>query len=203
MRRVVSAPLLATCLLGAACTTDVQVARQDSASLSAQERLGLTDGEVARILALLNDCATDLSLLDDSVGLDSDAASALVEHRDGPDGACGTDDDAPYTTLDEVDEVPQVGDKTILAVLEWIVAGSEGGGTWEGVDFTAEEVEIVLEIANEATEPQLDDDVGLASDAAANIVAARPLADMGALAEVPQIGASSLEKLRDYVPNWR
>lgn len=186
-----------------ACTTDVSVTK-DPDAISAQERLGLSNAEVALILDLLNDCDTTYGLLDDDVGLDSDAAGNLVAHRDGADATCGTSDDAPYLTLDEVDEVSQVGDQTILAILAWIEDGSkvDPGGEWEGIEFTAEEQEIVLEIANDATLTVLDEDVGLDSDAAANIVDERPIADMDELAAVPEVGASSLQKLKDYVSSW-
>jgi DNA uptake protein ComE-like DNA-binding protein len=71
------------------------------------------------------------------------------------------------------------------------------------VSFSAEEAAVVLEIANEASYDELDADVGLDADAAANIVDARPIPDMAALADVPQVGASSLERLKDYVTEWR
>lgn len=194
--------LLPALLLLAACGTDVSVTK-DPDSISAQVRLGLTDEEVARILAFLNDCGTTLSLLDDDVGLDADAAENLVSHRDGDDDTCGTGDDALYVTLDEVDAVTQVGDQTILQILQWLQDGEiDPGGTWEGVDFTEEQIAVVLEIANEATFDQLDVDVALDADAARNIVDARPIADMDALAAVPEVGASSLQKLKDYVPSW-
>lgn len=189
-----------------ACGTDVQVA-PDEESMSTQDRLQLSDAEAAAILDFLNDCDTTLAELDDDVGLDADAAEALVDHRDGGDDACGTADDAPYATLDEVDAVPQVGDQTILAILAWLQGGGTpdtGGddGVWEGVAFSDAEQAVVLEIANEATYDQLDVDVGLASDEATNIVDARPIDTMDELAAVPQVGASALQKLKDFVPSW-
>lgn len=186
-----------------ACNTDVQVATQsDPALVPAQERLGLTDAEVKQILAFLNRCDTTFDLLDSVVGLDSDAAENLVNTRDGADAECGTNDDGTYLTLDDVDAVPQVGDKTILEVLAYIEEGQDGDGTWEGVTFSAEEQEVVLEIANDASLSVLDEDVGLASDEAGNIVDARPIASLGELADVAQIGESAMQKLKDYVPRW-
>lgn len=194
--------LLPAIVLLAACGNDVSIAK-DPDSVSAQVRLGLTDDEVTRLLAFLNDCGTTLSLLDDDVGLDADAARNLVSHRDGEDEACGTADDARYVTLDEVDAITQVGDQTILQLLQWLADGEvDPGGTWEGVSFTEAEVAAVLEIANDATFDQLDVDARLDADAARNIVDARPIADMDALAAVPEVGASSLQKLKDYVPSW-
>lgn len=201
-RSIVCASLVALFALPVACSTDVSVTK-DPDAISAQARLRLSNEDVARILAFLNDCATTLSRLDDDVALDRDAAENLVSHRDGEDHACGTDDDDPYGTLDEVDAVTQVGDQTILQILQWLDDGTvDPGGTWEGVAFTEEEVAVVLDIANEATFDQLDVDVGLAADAARNIVDARPIANMDALAAVPEVGPSTLQKLKDYVPSW-
>lgn len=193
-------------LLATACNTDVQ-ANLDEDRLSTQDRLQLSDADVTRILDFLNDCGTSFALLDDDVGLDSDAAENLVDHRDGADDACGSDDDAPFGTLDDVADVPQVGDQTILAILEWLDGGSDpdtgaDDGTWEGIAFTEAEQAVVLEIANEASYTVLDEDVGLAADEASNIVDARPIATMDDLAAVPQVGASALQKLLDYVPQW-
>ncbi len=189
-----------------ACGNDVSI-RDDTSAMSLQQRMGLSDAQVARILAFVRACTTTESLLDEDVGLDSDAASAIVEVRDGADGDCGTTDDAPFEELEDLDDVPQVGEQTIRALQAYLEGdssggGSGGGGTWEGVTFTAAEATAVLEIANQASSGVLDNDVGLASDETSEIVAARPIPDMDALADVPQVGASALRKLKDYVPRW-
>jgi hypothetical protein len=191
-------------LLGLGCGTDVAIAR-DPDAVSAQERLGLTDAQASALIAFLNECTTTFGLLDTTVGLDADAADALAAHRDGPDGVCASDDDEPYTSVDDVADVPQVGDRTILAIVEYLERG--GGtdtqeGSYDGVSFTEAEADVVLEIANRASRDTLDVDVGLDADAATNIVDARPIADMAALAGVPQVGASTLQKLKDHIPEW-
>ena len=191
--------LVALALL--ACGNDVSV-RHDTSLESTQDRLGLTDAEVAAVLSFLNDCGTTLALLDEDVGLDSDAAAGLVRARDGGDSRCGTADDSPFATLDEVDDVPQVGDQAIRQLVAWVTGGTGGDGSWEGVSLTVEEQRVVLEIANRASETVLDGDVGLAADEAQSIVDGRPFADLDALADAPQIGASALRKLKDYVPRW-
>ncbi len=194
--------LLVAWLIGG-CNTDVQIAATpDPPAQTTQERLGLTDAESDLILDFLNDCAAKFDLLDSVVGLDSDAAANLVDHRNGPDGTCDTSDDEPYGTLDDVDAVPEVGDTTILEVLAYLVAGEDGTGEWEGISFSAAEQEVVLDIVNEATSSQLNDDVNLASDEAANVIDARPIDSMGDLAEIPQVGASAMQKLKDFVPRW-
>ncbi len=192
-------------LLLACCSYDSQIAdRGDSAPPSAQERLGLADAQVRRILDFLNDCATSFQLLDDDVPLDSDTAENLVRHRDGDDAVCGSHDDDPYDDLDEVDDVPQVGDASIMAILEYLDHGAAGGvgDTWDGVSFSAHEAEVVLEIANQASYELLDVDVGLDSDAAANIVDHRPHDTMQHLADTPQVGSATLQALKDYVLVW-
>lgn len=188
-------------LLVACNTTDVQLATDPDAQ-STRERLGLSEADEAAIVEFLNDCDTTLDTLDHVVGLDSDAADNLIEHRDGPDGECGTRDDVPYVSLDDVAAVAQVGDRTILDLASYLEGSADGSGTWEGVDFSAEEQDVVLEIANEASLAELDEQVGLASDAAANIVDARPIDSMGELADVPQVGEAALEALKAYVPAW-
>jgi hypothetical protein len=197
--------MLLVALFALGCGNDVQIAR-DPDGATAEERLGLTDEQAEALIAFLNDCDTTFTLLDTTVGLDADAADALAAHRDGPDGQCRTDDDEPYVTVDDVSGVPQVGDRTILAIVEYLERGGGSNtqeGTYDGVSFSAEEAAVVLEIANEASYDELDAGVGLDADAAGNIVDARPIPDMAALADVPQVGASSLERLKDYVTEWR
>jgi DNA uptake protein ComE-like DNA-binding protein len=196
--------MLLAALLVLGCGNDVVVTKDPDAT-SAQVRLGLTDAQASALIAFLNDCATTYDLLDLTVGLDSDAADALVAHRDGPDAACETRDDEPYVTVDDVAGVPQVGDRTILAVVEYLERGGGSGvqdGTYDGVSFTAEQAATALEIANQASRTVLDADVGLDADTVDNIVGARPIADMSALADVPEVGASTLQKIKDYIPEW-
>lgn len=61
------------------------------------------------LLVFLNSAQTTLELLDDEVGLRSNAASNLIAHRNGPDGILGTDDDDLFESRTEVDMVPQIG----------------------------------------------------------------------------------------------
>ncbi len=189
-------------LLLSACVQDVAITK-DTSLLDAQERLGLTDAQVDAVLDFVNDCATTEGVLDDDVGLDSDAARELIRARDGGDGTCGNADDARFGTLDEVDAVPQVGDQALRQIVAWVEGGATGGdGTWEGVSFTEAEAAAVVDMANRASLAVLDGEVGLASDEAQSLVDERPFATMDAVADAPQIGASALRKLKDYVPRW-
>ncbi len=62
------------------------------------------------MLQLLNDQGfTGLETLDIDCGLHADAARNLLAHRDGPDGEAGTADDNLFHSLEEVDNVPQMG----------------------------------------------------------------------------------------------
>jgi len=75
-------------------------------------------------------------------------------------------------------------------------------GTWEGVDFTADEVASVLDTVNNASEDVLDDDVPLDARAATNIVEARTITSMDELAAVSYVGSSAMQALKDYIPTW-
>ena len=74
--------------------------------------------------------------------------------------------------------------------------------TVDGVTFTEEEAAATLQVANEATLDELDDDAGLNSRAANNIVTARPLADIEALGAVSYVGAAALNQLKTYAETW-
>ncbi len=82
-------------------------------------------------------------------------------------------------------------------------AGASGGiaETVEGVAFTAAQRDKVLEIANTATQEQLDVDFRLRGDAAEKIVKVRDLngdyTSLKALGLVPNVGPSALQTLRD------
>jgi DNA uptake protein ComE-like DNA-binding protein len=90
------------------------------------ESLGLLDddelspADVAAILAVAN--TASLSALDDVVGLDERAAENIVAHRVGPDETAGTGDDDPFETLEELDDVPYVGDSAIAKLLAYAEA---------------------------------------------------------------------------------
>ena len=72
----------------------------------------------------------------------------------------------------------------------------------EGVPMSVDEASAVLVVANGASQDDLDDAAGLDARAAANIVTARPIADIDALAAVSYVGSSALELLLDYSAVW-
>ena len=169
-----------------------------------QSRISEGSAEAFGVLALLNSRETTLSLLDDDIGLDSRAANALINHRAGADGAFGTSDDDLYDTISEVDEQYYVGDSALGALLDyataegWVPGPNDVVGSWEGVSFTARQATAVLNLANTASQAELDDDVGLDRRAASGIVSARPLLDLNELGAVPWVGPSALRALQDY-----
>ena len=70
-------------------------------------------------LHAVND-GTSLDFLTQDVKLHSRAAKKVLEHRLGPDGACGTADDNIFDDLAELDEVPWVGRKALAALAAYV-----------------------------------------------------------------------------------
>lgn len=76
------------------------------------------------LLEFVNHCTTTSTVLEVGVGLTARAASDIVAHRDGEDAICGTEDDDPFDTVQELDDVPYVG----TAALDALRAYAE---TWQ------------------------------------------------------------------------
>lgn len=150
--------------------------------------------EEAGILAFLNDASTTFTLLDVDLGLDRRAAENLVAHRDGADGATGTADDRPFTSIDEVDAVSYVGSVALQAILSW---ASEHGWIQE---HAGDRDAATLALVNdpETSFELLDVDVALDRRAAENILAGRPFATIAALDAVPYVGPAALDLLATY-----
>ena len=159
--------------------------------------------EAAGVLAMLNAAATTLTVLDDGAGLDRRAATNLIAHRDGATSAAG-DDDA-FDTIAEVDAVAYVGDSALSALLAyaiangWVAVGDDYYGTIETVSFTKDEAAGVVDLANTATQADLDVAVGLDARAATAIVATRPFTTVEQVAAVSYVGTSALNLMKDWV----
>ena len=155
------------------------------------------------LLNFLNDPSTDLEVLDIDARLDKRSASGLIHHRNGPDGVHGTWDDNEFDSVEEVDGVKWVGGKTINRLLAF--AGDLGFvpfaddllGIYDDVEFTVNEADDVLEMANGLSFEALD--ALLNRRAAGNIVNARPIASIEALAAVRYVGKSALTVLKAQV----
>ena len=166
----------------------------------------LIDGtpEAVGVLALLNHPQTSSVMLDESVGLDVRAADAIVDARDGEDGRPQTEDDQLFLSVDDVDSVSWVGPAALNSLqyyvvnYGWVPLGNETLGTWDGVEFTVEEAELVLGLANTASVDNLDHEVRLDSRAVDSIVAARPIQTVLELSELWYVGGSALENLKLY-----
>ncbi|MGE0548412.1 MAG: phospholipase D-like domain-containing protein [Kofleriaceae bacterium] len=82
---------------------------------------GIDEGspEALGVLALVNDAATTVTVLDGDAGLSVRVAKNIVRHRQGGDAADGTGDDDRFDTLAELDAIPYVGPAALNALLEY------------------------------------------------------------------------------------
>lgn len=109
--------------------------------------------------------------LDEDAGLDRRAARGLVDGR-------------PFDTVEQVDAVKYVGGAALDRLAEWGEANAD-----------KDEAALILEVANNATLAELDEDVPLDARAARGIVAARPFEDLASLDEVPYVGTVAMERM--------
>ena len=155
------------------------------------------------VLALVNHPSTTEQLLDDDVRLDRRAAENIIVHRDGADGAYGTADDDQFDDLPELDAIAYVGPTALRLLRDYALAHPvETPELVEGVQFSGYQAAVVIWGVNRATFVELDDDVGLDSRAAENLVAEAPFATVSEMGPVPYVGPSALTKLRAYVDVW-
>ncbi len=188
--------LAATALLACACSLDG----------AGEAALALEDGtpEADGVLAMLNDAGTTLTVLDDDASLDRRAATNIIAHRNGADGLFGSSDDDPIDTIIELDAISYVGDSAIARLNNyavttgWVEPDADVIGVWDDVPFSAAEIDAVLSLVNSVRLPTLDVEVALDSRAAANIIAAQPLASMDELSACGYVGQSAMAKLKSY-----
>ena len=198
-------PLVVSVSLFTACAAPNTTSAPADPKSGSDVTLASDSPEASAILALLNDGATTVELLDQTVELDSRAAKAIVEHRDGADARPGTSDDDRFDSLHELDLVPYVGPvalgklSTFAAAQGWVSAAP---GTFEGVGFTAKEVTVALDLINNAPQSLLDVDAALDARAAQHIVDARPIHSLTDLAAVSWVGPSAMRKIHGFLPFW-
>ncbi len=143
------------------------------------------------VLALVNDPATTLEILDDDVRLDRRAAKSIVAAR-------------PIATLADLDALYWVGPQTLERLTVWaqnwgwVPKGDELLGSFEGVEFTVDEAAATLLLCNTASYERLDDTLALDARAAESIVTARPLASLAQLSDLYWIGRVHVENLKAY-----
>jgi hypothetical protein len=181
-----TAVLFAATLSLAACVAE------DPSEIS--QAVAGTPDELA-LLRFLADPSTTVAVLDEQVPLDRRAALNLIAHRDGGD---------PFDSAAEVDAVAYVGPAAMDALVAYAIAGDwvsedEIFGTFDGVAFTVSEARAAVDLANQATEAELRGEVGLDSRAARNIIAARPVPAMSALAAVPYVGPAMMGRIHAHV----
>jgi hypothetical protein len=197
---------LASALLLIACDDP---SRPDGLAVSHSEALTMAPAEVAGVLRLVNDCAYTADRLKADAHITWASAHFITASRDGADERCGTSDDRPYDSLAGLDAVHLVGDATLRGLLAHarrlgLVEEGPGEpvGSFDGVLFTEAEGRGALVLANTATAPRLDVQVGLDARAVNAIFAARPfrtddvVQGLIALSSVPYVGASALEALK-------
>ena len=182
-----------------------------------QAGVALTEEELnAKALEMLNHETTDLKVLDVDAALTSTAAKNLLAHRNGPDGVLGTEDDDPFDSIQEVDDISGVGPSALGKILAF-------AETWEPPDPNAEpppvdELEAkVLAMLNHGTTTLtiLDIDAGLTATAAKNLVQHRDGPDglfgtadddlfdsMQEVDDVKYVGASAIAQLEAYATTW-
>ncbi|MFK7930135.1 MAG: fibrinogen-like YCDxxxxGGGW domain-containing protein [Myxococcota bacterium] len=175
--------LLLAALTSACATSDEPagtVMDDDGASL----QLSVDDSETRLILFVAN--TADVDELDFDVRLDSRAANNIVDQR-------------PFDTIAELDAVSYVGDSALTKLRDYATANPvDVFGIQEGSLLA----EAILDLANDASQNELDVDVALDSRAAANIVNGRVGGDfysLGQLDEVSYVASSAFGKLALYV----
>ena len=156
--------------------------------------------EAFGILAFLNDPATTEAVLDLEVPLDKRAAQSIIAHRNGPDGIYGTADDAPFQSIEEVEDCYWVGPVAIARLVAhaeswgYVPVADEWIGAWEGVDFTFEESVWTLDLVNTASYAHLDDH--LDKRAVDAIFENRPILTLDALSATYWVGPATMARLR-------
>ncbi|QSQ27546.1 proprotein convertase P-domain-containing protein [Pyxidicoccus parkwayensis] len=156
------------------------------------------------VLSFLNDWSTTVSVLDNDVPLNAQAAQAIIAWRAGPDGIEHTADDRRFVSIAQVDAVPYVG-PAALADLEWYAKGTgrvtglaldELVGNFDGHDFTVAEARRTLKAANTVSGPDLQNVYGISALAVQDILAARPLYNMVKLSRLANVDFTVLQKFK-------
>lgn len=157
------------------------------------------------VLAFLNDPQTDKQRLDIDAALDRRAAYWLVRVRNGEDRRFETEDDVPYVSIRQVEQVHFVGASVLEKLMVFAIQtgyltddGATIMGKWDGVTFTDEEAQATLRLVNEASFEELDLEASLNRQAVESITDYRPLRHVRDLAGLPHVGESALRNAREY-----
>lgn len=174
MRRALSASVLSLLFFSAVAAVGCSAEGDDTATDDADYTEG--SGEAKAIFALLNDPAVTAEELVSGAKMTTPVGRDLVAHRNGPDGRVGTQDDDPFDSLREVDEVPGVGPATIKKLFEYAKAKglfNPGGGAGgpSSVIFSPQPAETshLVAIAKEIDTAQKSIDIAMYSYSDAKI----------------------------------
>lgn len=115
LRLPISARVLALLLASSVGLVACAAESDDAGEEGVSDESDLTEGspEARAVLALVNHRETTAEVLTKEGGLTTTTTSAILGHRDGADGALGTDDDDAYDTLAELDAIRGVGAATL------------------------------------------------------------------------------------------
>lgn len=161
----------------------------------------ITAAEAQRVLDLVNYPGVDQAELDEAVGLDARVAKAIVDYRAGADGKFPSLDDRELASLAELDALPYIGNAALAKLAAYATEHpAPPAERHENVVFKGWQAEIVVWGANTVPVGVLD---GLLDNrAAANVIAARPIANLKALADVALIGSNALQAFRGQARTW-
>jgi len=177
----------------------VSVGCSAPSDISTSNEAGTTDTQ--RLMDFLDYPDTDATLLDVTVGLDSRAAKNIVAARSGADGLYPSSDDAPFTTVAQLDAVAYVGAATISKLQAYANAHpAPPSENVEGVTFSGWQSVAVVWGVNHATAADLDQ--FLDARAAKALAAAAPFASVAQMGPVAYVGSSALTALRAHAAAW-
>jgi hypothetical protein len=160
----------------------------------------------------VNNCSNGYTFFDESLQWDRRAAQALLDSRNGTDGVCGTSDDTPFSTIEEVDALPFVGPVAMSALLQH---GWESGcvdspcnvpdSVVDGVLYTYNQESNVLDWANRATEAEMLAIPGIGATIAKRLLSQREalgeIQSIQKISAIEDIGPVRLAQLRFEVPS--
>lgn len=162
--------------------------------------LSLLPADAKALLDAVNHPGTDAAALK-AAGVEKRAATNVLAHRMGADGRDFTADDDLFDSVAELDAVSYVGDVAFDKLAAFAKAHpAPAGEVVELVTFKGWEAQTVIWGVNTV-------DVGvlngmLDNRAAANLMAARPFANVAGIGKVALIGSGALERLRREAKPW-
>jgi len=154
-----------------------------------------------RLLDFVSYPDTDEKLLDVTVKLDARAAKNIIAARNGADRVYPSSDDAPFTSVAQLDAIAYVGSATISKLEAYAVTHpAPSGEAVEGVTFSGWQAQAVVWGVNHASVDELDG--FLDARAAKALVAGAPYASVAKMGPISYVGPSALGTLRDHAAAW-